>query len=252
MPLVETESLVLKTYDLAEADKIVLMLTRDHGIIRGVAKGAKRLKSRFGSSLEPFSTVKVTYFQKETLELVSIQKMDLIDSFFAAASDPDFLQKFSYLTDILVGSVPPQDPSETVYRMVRACLRAAVDQPQGLDAIGLYFEVWLLKLTGYLPQWKRCAECEREFGENEPAGLSVDQKLVCGRCRRLESMVNLAAAERAIVREALRLSPIDFAALDLARISLPQLSDIFKRVISQTLGRPVTESRAMTASLPAQ
>jgi DNA repair protein RecO (recombination protein O) len=250
MPLVETESLVLKTYNLAEADKIVLMLTRDHGIIRGVAKGAKRLKSRFGSALEPFSTVRVTYFQKETLELVSIQKMDLIESYFAAASDPDFLQKFSYLTDILVGSVPPQDPSETTYRMVSACLKAAVEHPLQLDAIGLYFEIWLLKLTGYLPQWKRCTECEREFGENEPAGLSVDQKLVCGRCRRLESMVNLVPAEREAVREALRLSPADFASFDLARVSLPQLSDIFKRVISLTLGRPVTESRSLTATLP--
>jgi DNA repair protein RecO (recombination protein O) len=250
MPLVETESLVLKTYNLAEADKIVLMLTRDHGIIRGVAKGAKRLKSRFGSALEPFSTVRVTYFQKETLELVSIQKMDLIESYFAAASDPDFLQKFSYLTDILVGSVPPQDPSETTYRMVSACLKAAVENPLQLDAIGLYFEIWLLKLTGYLPQWKRCTECEREFGENEPAGLSVDQKLVCGRCRRLESMVNLVPAEREAVREALRLSPTDFASFDLARVSLPQLSDIFKRVISLTLGRPVTESRSLTATSP--
>jgi len=111
MPLIETESLVLKTYNLAEADKIVLLLTRDHGIIRGVAKGAKRLKSRFGSALEPFSVARVSYFQKETLELVSIQKMELMESYFAAASNPEFLQKFSYLTDILVGSLPPHDPS---------------------------------------------------------------------------------------------------------------------------------------------
>ena len=57
MPLIETESIILKTYNLAEADKIVLFLTRDHGVLRGVAKGAKRLKSRFGSGLEPFSIV---------------------------------------------------------------------------------------------------------------------------------------------------------------------------------------------------
>jgi DNA repair protein RecO (recombination protein O) len=252
MPLIETESLVLKTYNLAEADKIVLMLTRDHGIIRGVAKGAKRLKSRFGSSLEPFSTVRVTYFQKETLELVSIQKMDLIDSYFAAASDPDFLQKFSYLMDILISSVPPQDPSETIYRMVRACLSAAEEDPRKLDAIGFYFELWLLKLTGYLPQWHRCAECDREFGVNEPAGLGVDQNLVCGRCRRLASMISIGADERAVVGEALRLSPKDFASIERVAVSLSELSEVFKRVISQTLGRPVTENRSLTATLPAQ
>ena len=64
MPLIETESLVIKSYGLAEADRIVVLLTQEHGMIRGVAKGAKRLKSKFGSGLEPFSVVKVEYFEK--------------------------------------------------------------------------------------------------------------------------------------------------------------------------------------------
>src|SRR5688572_12649070 len=102
MPLIESESLVLKSYSLAEADKIVVLLTRDHGIVRGVAKGAKRLKSRFGSGLEPFSVVTAAYFQKETAELVSIQRIDLVASSFAAAGDPEFLSKFAYLTELLI------------------------------------------------------------------------------------------------------------------------------------------------------
>jgi DNA repair protein RecO (recombination protein O) len=252
MPLIETESLILKTYDLADADKIVLLLTRDHGIVRGVAKGAKRLKSRFGSALEPFTVVRATYFQKEVLELVSIQKLDLIESYFETASDPDFLQKFSYLTDILVGSLPPQDPSETLYRMTRACLIAARRFPDRLVEIGLYFEIWLLKLTGYLPQWRRCSECEREFGTAEPTGLGVDHELVCGGCRRLSSMTSVGAIERATLSDALRLSPSDFAAQPAGRVSFTQLSDIFKRIISQTLGRPVRENRPLVANINGQ
>ena len=252
MPLVETESLILKTYNLAEADKVVLLLTRDHGIVRGVAKGAKRLKSRFGSALEPFSVVRATYFQKEVLELVSIQKLDLIDSYFAAASNPDFLQKFSYLTDILVGSLPPQDPSETLYRMTRACLEAAAEFPDKLTDIGLYFEVWLLKLTGYLPQWKKCSQCRREFSQNETAGLAADQELVCGKCRKLSSMVQIGPDERATLADTLRLSPADFIARNSGGTSLNQLSEIFKRVISQTLGRPVSESRPLVANIHGQ
>lgn len=252
MPLIETESLILKTYDLAEADKVVLFLTRDHGIVRGVAKGAKRLKSRFGSALEPFSVVRATYFQKEVLELVSIQKLELIDSYFAAASDPEFLHKFSYLTDILVGSLPPQDPSETLYRMTRACLNAAVECPDKLVEIGLYFEVWLLKLTGYLPQWNRCSDCGRELDSTEPAGLAADQELVCGRCRRLSSMINIGPGERATLQNALKLSPIDFASKAVDGVLLTELSAIFKRVISQTLGRPVSESRPLVANIHGQ
>ncbi len=72
MGLVETEGLVLKSYSLAEADKIVVLLTQNEGLVRGVAKGAKRLKSRFGGGLEPFSVVQISYFQKEERELVSL------------------------------------------------------------------------------------------------------------------------------------------------------------------------------------
>ncbi len=69
MGLVETEGMILKTYSLAEADKIIVLLTQNEGLVRGVAKGAKRLKSRFGGGLEPFSIVNLTYFQKEEREL---------------------------------------------------------------------------------------------------------------------------------------------------------------------------------------
>src|SRR3954454_24446134 len=102
MPLVETDSLVLKSYNLAEADRIVVLLTHDHGIVRGVAKGAKRLKSRFGSSLEPFTEVRASYFQKDNVELVSLQSADLVRSNFFFASDPEFLERFVFLSDLLI------------------------------------------------------------------------------------------------------------------------------------------------------
>ena len=60
MGLVETEAFVLRTYKLAEADKIVLCLTREAGLVRGVARGARRLKSRYGASLEPIADVTLT------------------------------------------------------------------------------------------------------------------------------------------------------------------------------------------------
>jgi len=249
MPLIETESLVLRTYNLAEADKIVLMLSRDHGIVRGVAKGARRLKSRFGSSLEPYSVVRVSYFQKETLELVSIQKIELIDSYFVAASRPDFLDKFAYLTEILVGSLPPHDPNETLYRMAKACLESAVENGAKLDAIGLYFEVWLLKLTGYLPHWKKCSECGKEFGSAEVAGLGSNHELVCSNCRRLSSMVEVGPKVRNLITEVLRLSPNDFSARQWDETMLREVSHFCKRVISQALGRPIQENRLLAAGI---
>src|SRR5438876_7518448 len=184
MPLIETEGLVIKSYNLAEADRIVVFLTRDHGVIRGVAKGAKRLKSKFGSGLEPFSVVQLTYFQKDAVELVSIQKADLVRSYFAAAGNPDFLQKFSYLCDLLITFSPPHDPNEKMYRMVRACLETASIDPASLLSVGVYFELWLLRLAGYLPDWSRCDKCKRVLDDPEAADVRHNFHLVCGNCRK--------------------------------------------------------------------
>jgi len=252
MPLVETESLILKTYDLAEADKIVVLLSREHGVVRGVAKGAKRLNSRFGSGLEPFSTVRVTYFQKEVLELVKIQRIELIDSCFEAASHPEFLQKFSYLVDILVDAMPPHDPNETLYRMTLACIKAGAQRPMWLYAIGLYFEIWLLKLTGYFPRWSACRGCGREFSLDEPAGLGSAQELYCGMCRRLSSMTQVTPEHRALLAGALRISPVEFGEQYSTSNALGELSEVLKRVISHSLGRPVSEQPPLAVHINGQ
>ncbi len=196
MPQFETESLVLKSYNLAEADRIVVFFTRDHGLVRGVAKGAKRLKSRFGSTLELFSTVNLAFFQKEDRELVSIQQIELLRSSFDVASDPGYLHTFSYVADLLTAFVPPHDPNETLYRMVKACVESPVKTAIELTAIRLYFELWLLRLGGYLPDWRACGECKREFTSDQSADLRADFHLLCGDCRRSRGGQQLSPAER--------------------------------------------------------
>ena len=57
MPLYSDEAIVLRTHKLAEADRIITLLTRQHGVVRAVAKGVRRTSSRFGSRLEPFTHV---------------------------------------------------------------------------------------------------------------------------------------------------------------------------------------------------
>ncbi len=248
MPLVETESLVIKSYNLAEADKIVLFLTRDHGVVRGVAKGIKRLKSKFGSGLEPFSIVTIEYFQKESAELVSIQKVDLIKSNFAAASNPDFLQKFSYLADLLVTFSPPHDPNETLYRMVKACIEAASGEPATLLSIGVYFELWMLRLAGYLPDWSKCDECGRLFDEDEETSVRANFHLICRRCRKSSSKI-LDHTGRSIAAAARRLPPSEFTKFAFGKEqNLKHLSTILKHLISQSIGREVAGETSLAVN----
>ena len=80
VPLYTADALVLRTYKLGEADRIVVFLTRDRGKKRGVAKGARRQRSRFMGALEPLTEVRVVYFEKEQRELVGLNSADTIRS----------------------------------------------------------------------------------------------------------------------------------------------------------------------------
>ncbi len=250
MALTETEAIVLRSYNLAEADRIVVFLTRDAGVVRGVAKGAKRTRSKFGSGLEPFSVVLLTFFQKEALELVSIRHVELIKSYFESASDPDFLQKFAYLAELLIAFSPPHDPNATLYRMVKTCIETASETPASLPAIGPYFELWLLRLSGYLPDWTKCGGCKRELSTDEIVNLQANFHPLCAGCRKAPSEATLTGTHRQMFAAAQRLSPPEFAAQMNSRSSdLIELSRILKRIISQAIGREVVGEKSLALSI---
>jgi DNA repair protein RecO (recombination protein O) len=250
MPLFETESIVLKSFNLAEADRIVVFLTRDHGVVRGVAKGAKRLKSRFGSTLEPFSTVQLSYFQKEDRELVSIQNVELVASCFDKASDLAFLQTFSYISELLIAFVPPHDPNETLYRMVKACVDLDSGGDDGLAAVVVYFELWLLRLGGYLPDWTRCRECGRVFSKDEPASLQTTFALFCARCQRSSGGPKVLPVHRELYSGVQKLSPaafVRFAAEHPAAVE--ETSAVMKRIAAHVIGREVVGAKSLAVKL---
>ncbi|MCC6327441.1 MAG: DNA repair protein RecO [Acidobacteria bacterium] len=250
MPLFESESLVLRSYDLSEADRIVVFFTREHGIVRGVAKGAKRLKSRFGSSLEPFSTVRLQYFQKDDRELVSIQQVELSDSRFDAAADPDFLNTFAYLADLLTAMVPPHDPNETTYRMVKACVSADLRGKNELAAIRLYFELWLLRLGGYLPDWAKCGDCGQILPDDREPGLWRDLHLICGNCQGSRKMAAVSGLSRSLFVSVKRLTPAAY--VQRARTepdAVRELSGLLRHVIVNVVGREIAAERTLAANL---
>src|SRR5829696_8954631 len=86
MPLYTADALVLRTYKLAEADRIVVFLTRDRGKKRGVAPHARRPRSRFTGALEPLTEVRVAYFEKERKELVSLNYAETVRSPMAVST----------------------------------------------------------------------------------------------------------------------------------------------------------------------
>jgi DNA repair protein RecO (recombination protein O) len=210
MAIFETEALVLRTYNLAEADKIVVCLSRSAGLIRGVAKGCRKLKNRFGASLEPFTLINLTYYEKENQELVSFRQTEILRSRFNLSGNASILTGFSYMGDLLIDFSPPHQANDNLYRMALACFEAAAESPADLDSVLRYFEVWLLKIEGFLPELRACANCRRTF-EEEIVYLGSDLSLRCAQCSNSRG-TTVSPRLHSQLRSTEKLPPAKFAA----------------------------------------
>lgn len=238
MGLTETEGIVLRSYNLAEADKIVVCLTRQAGVVRTVARGARRLKSRFGAGLEPFTIVALTYYEKEGRELVSLRQVEIIRSFFGLASNAEAVAALAYMSELVMEFAPPHEPNERLFRMVRAVVEALASAPADMQALVRYFEVWTLKLGGFLPDMRSCAECARRLGEDTAVYLNAEFKARCSQCSNRLGKEFSQSAHRQL-QSAQRLSPSDFAAFarDLNAGSMSELTGLSQGLIGRVLER---------------
>jgi DNA repair protein RecO (recombination protein O) len=149
MPLYTAEALVLRTYKLAEADRIVVFLTRDRGKKRGVAPHARRPRSRFTGALEPLTEIRVAYFEKERRELVNLNYAETVRSPLATAG-PECLAYSHYFAELIDAWAADADADERLFRLGVSVLDAlATGAP--VDALARYFECWLLRLQGVYP-----------------------------------------------------------------------------------------------------
>jgi DNA repair protein RecO (recombination protein O) len=184
MGIVETQAVVLQTYQLADADKIVLCMTEKAGLVRGVARGARRLKSKFGASLEPFTLIHLTFFEKETRELVTIRGAEIIKSYFDAAGNAQAFEGLVYLLELVKEFALPHQADEKLFKMLRACVDFLAQNPSKANAVSAYSELWTLKLTGFLPEFKSCGYCRMSLDETYSGQrhISYEGVLWCQAC----------------------------------------------------------------------
>lgn len=182
MPLRETEAIILRTYRLGEADKIVSLFTRQFGRLRAVAAGAQRPKSRYGGTLEPLTYVRLWLFERENRDLLRLNSAELAESFFAMQGDYRIHLAAQYVAEVAERLLPEREVNERAFRLLLAVLRALKTRRE-IGRPLVYFNYWLLRLAGFLPEFDRCAACGRPF-QDEAAFCETDSlRLVCSRCR---------------------------------------------------------------------
>ena len=151
MPARETEALILKTFPLGEADRLVSFFGRSSGRVRGVAAGARRLKNRYGSTLEILSHVQLWYVEKETRELVRIQQAEPLESFHKSQSDYGLSTGLAVVSEVSELVLPEHEVSESMFRLILLTVREV--ERIGDWALPLsYFAFWTVRLAGW--RWR--------------------------------------------------------------------------------------------------
>ena len=200
MPVHESEAIILQSYPLGEADRLVSFLSRTMGRVRGVAAGARRTKSRFGSTLERLSHVRIWFFERPSRDLVRINQCELVESFLDAFRDYASGVALAIFSEVTEAVLPEHEVSDPNFRLL--LLSTQTVKKTGKAELALaYFTLWTVKLGGWLPALDACARCGRALGISEPAYFSRSASaLMCGKCRvpglRVISVAALTAARR--------------------------------------------------------
>jgi DNA repair protein RecO (recombination protein O) len=238
MQLVSTDAIVLRSYNLGEADRIVVCFTRAAGLVRAVAKGARRMKSRFGAALEPFTVVRLAFYEKENRELVTVSNAEIIKSNFDLAANLETAEVLAHMAELIGEFAPPHEANEKLYRMIAACVDALANKPGASQALSRYFEIWLLRIAGSFPDISTCASCRRRIAANDPLYLDNESGLRCGTCRKSMD-ISVPPQVHETIRRTQHLSPLEFA---LTCESSPkqvdaQLASLTHRLIVRALER---------------
>jgi len=182
--LFRDQGVVLRTYRLGEADRIVVLVTEHHGKVRAVAKGVRRTASKFGARLEPLSHVALLLWQGRS-ELDIINQAEVIDHFKTIREDLDRVTKGFSLLEVADQLAQERHADKRLYDMLVGALRALSNVERDPLLVAPAFFMKCLVLEGAGPVLDVCASC----GEPESAVELVAFDLteggaLCRRCRR--------------------------------------------------------------------
>jgi DNA repair protein RecO (recombination protein O) len=177
--LYRDDGVVLRTHKLGEADRIVVVLTRNHGKVRAVAKGVRRTKSRFGARLEPGSVLSMQLYHGRG-ELDIVTQAETLERYRALRDDLARYSRAAVLLEVAESLVPDRTPARPLHQLLVGALRE-LDR-SGSALVVPAFVVKVLALEGVQPVVDRCVGC----GSDGPL-VAFDRAAggtLCGSCRR--------------------------------------------------------------------
>jgi DNA repair protein RecO (recombination protein O) len=182
VPLLRAEGILLHAWDLGEYDRLVMLYTREHGRLAAVARGARRLRSRFAGALELFTWGDVVGFEREGRALVRLDHFDIRRPFHKLRDDLECLGQGARMVEAVMRLTGERDAQPACFALLLRGLRA-LDAGTAPARVQLAFVLRLLDLLGHRPRLDRCGRCGRPVGTEGVAFDPSEGSVVCARCR---------------------------------------------------------------------
>lgn len=232
--IVRSEAICLRVRDYHESSKLVTFFTLEHGKVSCLAKGARRLRSKFGAALDLFAQSRIIYYLRETRDLYTLSDAELVHSFSGLANGPERFLAAEQMAEFVLRTIQSHDPSPQLYRLLLnylSTIESVCPDPRPLTpgpfpALVCSFLLKAASFLGFRPELRRCLICRRPIEGQRPAYFEPGRGgVICPRCageRRDMTEIGSAISDR--VPSLTRLDP---ASLDtLAFLLYTPASDI--------------------------
>ena len=239
--LKESEAIVLRTYPLREADLLVTLFTRREGKVRGVARAAKKSKRRFGGALEPLTYVRLYYEDRERQELTRLDACDVLESPLATEVSYPRAVALAHVAELLDELLPDREANDAVFRLALSALAGLRGSDIWMPLT--YFELWMTRLMGYLPEFSECMMCGRTLNGSRAYFHALADGLVCGDDKRLASS-EMSAESRKLAAQMVRAPLETFAGVPWPKECAADL----RKFLLQSLQRHI-EKKLVTAGM---
>ena len=162
----KTTAIILNSLDYGESDRILSLYTGEFGKLKGIAKGARRSKKRFPNALEPFSLLHVIFSKRERDTLVLIENCDVINHHSGIRENLDKTLVSSYLLELTDKFTQEGKKDMALFQLLKNFLHM-IDTGIHSEELIRFFEIRLLKLSGYEPVFDRCMLCNKPVSHEE-------------------------------------------------------------------------------------
>jgi len=241
MPLKQSEAIVLRTYPFRESDLLVTLFTRLEGKVRGVARAAKKSRRRFGGALEPLTHVKATYDDRERQELARLDACEVIESPLASEISYPRAVAIGHVAELLDELSPDREANDAVFRLALSVIRQLQGNEFSIPVT--YFELWMARLMGYLPDLSECLACGRVLNGSRAYFHALADGLMCPEDKRLASS-ELSAESRQLAARMLR---VPLSAIASSNSESHSATDL-RKFLLQTLERHI-EKKLVTRGM---